>query len=100
MEKGVNGSEPQEIELRPVEESDFPTLTAWLAEALVSTSCACSAARLGQGRMWKGFWPKTYGSLCQPGIFCRPLLSEIAFEELVAVSLNSKASLMRLEASL
>jgi hypothetical protein len=32
MEKGVNGSEPQEIEFRPVEESDFPTLTAWLAE--------------------------------------------------------------------
>jgi len=32
MEKGVNGSEPAEIEFRPVEESDFPTLTAWLAE--------------------------------------------------------------------
>ena len=32
MEKGVNGSEPAEIEFRPVEESDFPTLTAWLAK--------------------------------------------------------------------
>jgi len=32
MEKGVNGSEPAEIEFRPVEESDFPTLTTWLAE--------------------------------------------------------------------
>jgi hypothetical protein len=26
------GSEPAEIEFRPVEESDFPTLTAWFAE--------------------------------------------------------------------
>ena len=40
---------------------------------------ALAAARLGEGRMWKGFWPKTYGSLCLPGIYCRPLLSKKAF---------------------
>lgn len=28
----LNGSAPQEIGLRPLEESDFPTLTRWLAE--------------------------------------------------------------------
>ena len=40
---------------------------------------ALTAARLGEGRMWKGFWSKTYGSLCPPGIYCRQLLSKIAF---------------------
>ena len=30
--KGLNSSEPGEIAFRPVEESDFPALTAWLAE--------------------------------------------------------------------
>jgi hypothetical protein len=44
---------------------------------LVSTSCAY--CRQGEGRMWKGFWSKTYGSLCPPGIYCRQLLSKIAF---------------------
>jgi hypothetical protein len=28
----MNSSAPQEIEFRPVEASDFPTFTAWLAE--------------------------------------------------------------------
>src|SRR5271165_3928643 len=40
---------------------------------------ALAAARLGEGRMWKGFWSKTYGFLCLPGIYCRLLLSKIAF---------------------
>src|SRR5208283_3069418 len=39
---------------------------------------ALAAARLGEGRMWKGFWPKTYGSLCLPSIYCRPLPSKIS----------------------
>jgi hypothetical protein len=38
---------------------------------------ALTAARLGEGHMWKGFWLKAYGSLCPPRIYRRPLLSSI-----------------------